>query len=250
MTSASDQAESDDHPKTTPTTTNRQTDVTGDEDKRQLIDNGQIDDSFNDVEEAEEDEAKKEAEEEAEPDSVCSATTETTASQANSPSLANFKSNYERAKRERRMEEEQAEMEKIRLQEILDLCMEFQEREDRKSVAAKEMKSSSSGNSSFSTASSITPGPDCKSRENARKSTETYSSSSNEELSNGSIFNVPTMLKKQHQQQRTQQLEKDLVLSGCGVSNNSKRQTGTGGGRANAPCVNVSIRFEFLLMFI
>ncbi len=212
MTSASDQAESDDHPKTTPTTTNRQTDVTGEEDKRQLIDNGQIDDSFNDVEEAEEDEAKKEAEEEAEPESVCSATTETTASQANSPSLANFKSNYERAKRERRMEEEQAEMEKIRLQEILDLCLEFQEREERKS-AAKEMKSSSSGNSSFSTASSITPGPDTKNRENARKSTETYSSSSNEELSSNSIFNVPTVLKKQHQQQPAQQLEKDLQFN-------------------------------------
>lgn len=44
-----------------------------------------------------------------------------------------LKDNYEKAKRERQLEQEQAEIEKKRLQEILDICMEFQLQEKVKS---------------------------------------------------------------------------------------------------------------------
>ena len=43
-----------------------------------------------------------------------------------------IKDNYEKAKRERQLEQEQAELEKKRLQEILDICMEFQRQEQSK----------------------------------------------------------------------------------------------------------------------
>ena len=48
----------------------------------------------------------------------------------------NLKINYEKAKRERQMEQEQAEIEKKRLQEILDICMEFQRQEEVKLLSA------------------------------------------------------------------------------------------------------------------
>ncbi len=44
----------------------------------------------------------------------------------------NLKINYEKARRDRQIEQEQAEIEKIRLQEILDICMEFQRQEEMK----------------------------------------------------------------------------------------------------------------------
>lgn len=44
-----------------------------------------------------------------------------------------LKDNYEKAKRERQLEQEQYELEKKRLQEILDICMEFQRQEQFKS---------------------------------------------------------------------------------------------------------------------
>jgi hypothetical protein len=77
-----------------------------------------------------------------------------------------LKDTYERAKRERKIEEEQAELEKKRLQEILDICMEFQRQEQLKSAAKQQqifeeinIKSSSSPTShmscSFSSSASV-----------------------------------------------------------------------------------------------
>lgn len=43
-----------------------------------------------------------------------------------------LKDNYVKARREREIEQEQAELEKKRLQEILDLCIEFQRQESQK----------------------------------------------------------------------------------------------------------------------
>lgn len=54
-------------------------------------------------------------------------------SQLTSESQMMLKGNYEKARREREIEQEKAELEKKRLQEILDLCMEFQLQEQLKS---------------------------------------------------------------------------------------------------------------------
>ncbi|RNA27549.1 hypothetical protein BpHYR1_046682 [Brachionus plicatilis] len=48
-----------------------------------------------------------------------------------------LKDGYEKAKREREIEQQLAEMEKKRLQEILDICIEFQKQEQCKQVAEK-----------------------------------------------------------------------------------------------------------------
>jgi len=68
-----------------------------------------------------------------------------------------LKDNYEKAKRERELEQEQAEMEKKRLQEILDICMEFQLQEKVKSenggstshLSDNALKSTKSSNGSL-----------------------------------------------------------------------------------------------------
>lgn len=54
-----------------------------------------------------------------------------------------LKDNYVKAKREREIEQEQAELEKKRLQEILDLCIEFQRQESLKSTSNIIAKDSS-----------------------------------------------------------------------------------------------------------
>jgi hypothetical protein len=59
-----------------------------------------------------------------------------------------LKHNYIQAKRERQLEQQVAELEKLRLQEILDICMEFERQE--------KLKGSSLSNSS-STSSSLSP---------------------------------------------------------------------------------------------
>ena len=51
----------------------------------------------------------------------------------------NLKDNYEKAKRERQIEEKQAELEKVRLQEILDICIEFQRQEESKYFSQKDL---------------------------------------------------------------------------------------------------------------
>lgn len=79
-----------------------------------------------------------------------------------------LKDNYVKARREREIEQEQAELEKKRLQEILDLCIEFQRQESQKtpnnsissnkpsntvsqpsSISSSLSSSSTSGSSSF-----------------------------------------------------------------------------------------------------
>lgn len=71
-----------------------------------------------------------------------------------------LKDNYVKARREREIEQEQAELEKKRLQEILDLCMEFQRQESLKTAgsaaksAAIQTSSTSSSISSSSSSSS------------------------------------------------------------------------------------------------
>jgi hypothetical protein len=72
-------------------------------------------------------------------DTTSIATTVTTAS--NRDNKHYLKDNYEKAKRERQMEQEQTELEKKRLQEILDICMEFQQQEKVKTPPSPLFKS-------------------------------------------------------------------------------------------------------------
>lgn len=83
-------------------------------------------------------------------------------SSTSSLSQHTLKDNYVKARFEREREQEQAELEKRRLQEILDLCMEFTQRQE--SLLSKSANSSSSTirpthlmmpNSSSNTSSSI-----------------------------------------------------------------------------------------------
>jgi hypothetical protein len=53
-----------------------------------------------------------------------------------SESQSCLKDNYEKAKREREIEQQLAEMEKKRLQEILDICLEFQRQEQSKQTTS------------------------------------------------------------------------------------------------------------------
>ena len=80
-------------------------------------------------------EEKLEVKEEEEDENSQVLSTSSTTTGLLSESQFYLKDNYEKAKRERQIEQEQAEMEKKRLQEILDICMEFQRQEEAKSTS-------------------------------------------------------------------------------------------------------------------
>jgi hypothetical protein len=69
-----------------------------------------------------------------------------------------LKDNYEKAKRERQLEQEQAEVEKKRLQEILDICMEFQLQEKVKSENSASSSQLAENNAQKSSKSLYTNG--------------------------------------------------------------------------------------------
>lgn len=108
-----------------------------------------------------------------------------TASTGSSSTQHTLKDNYVKARREREIEEEQAELEKKRLQEILDLCIEFQERQE--SIKTNNLIKTASNNlaiQSSSTSSSIS----------STSTSTASSSSSSESIKQKQIQNVEEQL--------------------------------------------------------
>lgn len=132
------------------------------ESPKSLIPSCEIEDSFNDTDEHSKSLKQAPAADDEEDRSQISESTFTESLM--SPSQLGLKDNYIKAKRERQIEQEQAELEKVRLQEILDICMEFQRQEDIKSSLKQNecqeanqtvLRDSSSTSSSVSSTSSV-----------------------------------------------------------------------------------------------
>ena len=194
-----------------------------------VIGSGEIDDSFNDIEEAppnklchlEEPRDKRCDEDE---HSQASAVTLTDAS-ALSPSQLRLKDTYRRAKRERQQEQEQAKLESVRLQEILDICMEFQRQEEEKCQSdmknsASNCSSLSSTSSASSTSAALTPLSSLKTEKSGNTVDQQSSSEEISSLSGHSgesTKKVSQHQQQQHQQQQQQQqyIEKQACASLC-----------------------------------
>lgn len=311
MTSFSDQAESEDKNVKADAITVQamEENVEGDKqieegqsEEEVVIGNTEIDDSFNDVEEetpvsklpttleanSEEDydeeyDNKKIVEmEEIEASinddksqiSINSTVTITESTTALSPSQLHLKDTYEKAKRERQMEQEQAKLENIRLQEILDICMEFQRQEDEKSKRdstgsstrhhQSDMKNSVSTSSSLSTASSsstsaaLTPSLFKAEKGSINKLAIDNHQSSNEEISSMScnhftnkiisqnkVSSDSTSLSKQKSSSNDNTLSKNTTTSGFSSNASSLKSQSIGQKSQIHANLNVSFAISY-----
>ncbi|CAF0719812.1 unnamed protein product [Brachionus calyciflorus] len=130
-----------------------------------------------------------------------------------------LKDNYEKAKREREIEQQLAEMEKKRLQEILDICLEFQKQEQGKLNAVNNIEkiqnsstvSSLSSNQSQNQQIIISELPSLNTILNSANNKDKISPSSTNRNSTNSITPSKDIIiefqQQQQQQQQPQQLQ-------------------------------------------